>query len=856
MSDSDEYDAYYLPVDPEDFAAIDAAAARALARENLIHALEPSQEPEVAAPVPHKSTTSLPSPDGFDEYDLSEFTADDFAEIDAMVLVARGHTASPPPPEPAPAPAVYAEPPTGGPGRAIGQRSHGGGGPGGGNGGPRIQIAVEGAASADASSSRNMKGAAKGRGFSKPKRSPYEQFRSWNRLLSVTDIASPSWCEVQFDYGLRQKRHKKLADRPEAFVTAEGKTITVAQPVAAVNDRTVTRGRSVHKVLEREFQPEAVTVDVTIPEERWALRIVNLLVSLQILLEQGRCREVPVFGFAHDQIVTGIIDEIVRKSVPVPDTTPELPPPTPSRSSPNKRSASRTPRKSSSKKSRQQADPDQPSITSFFTPTTPSKEDHRADSAMLVDVVEPSTPPCTVTPLPESKRQEPANPVPTGYSLHLSDTKTRIRPSLPPDEDTYASRIQLMLYHRLLSNLLATADPSISSAQPLEFELLWERAGVDPHRKFSESFISQAGLSPSGGTSPDQSPYLAGLSCLDDLTAAWRHAVEALNVAGIDKTLTLVYRQQPAKRHHNGNGKGKQKSRAQGPAAAALSDQEAQELAVAIQASISDVQPGRGGDDDLARAIFESLKDSVQSGEAADGELGVLTHPFGPPISEMSSFATSSSQEEPDRGEEDGTSAAGALAADPQLAWALQQSLLSRIDETPVLKEVLEEPTDLDVMDDSLASQETTPQPMSTQYSQVPEEPIADSPDSVHEGRSGDVLPKTAPSSPAPAAEESTDDEAMTAADLETEAKILGTKEFEMDDGLLDEYLTRVLAWWYGERPPQGVEVELTRRCVTCEYRDGCEWREKKAEEAMRKYRERSGCGSPSVNAGAVEAWL
>ncbi len=50
-------------------------------------------------------------------------------------------------------------------------------------------------------------------------------------------------CEVQFDYGLRQKRHKKLADRPESFLTAEGKTITVAQPVAAVNDRTVTRGR-------------------------------------------------------------------------------------------------------------------------------------------------------------------------------------------------------------------------------------------------------------------------------------------------------------------------------------------------------------------------------------------------------------------------------------------------------------------------------------------------------------------------------------------------------------------------------------------------------------------------------------
>ena len=50
-------------------------------------------------------------------------------------------------------------------------------------------------------------------------------------------------CEVQFDYGLRQKRYKKLADRPESFVSAEGKTITVSQTVAAANDRTVTRGK-------------------------------------------------------------------------------------------------------------------------------------------------------------------------------------------------------------------------------------------------------------------------------------------------------------------------------------------------------------------------------------------------------------------------------------------------------------------------------------------------------------------------------------------------------------------------------------------------------------------------------------
>lgn len=52
-----------------------------------------------------------------------------------------------------------------------------------------------------------------------------------------------SRCEVQFDYGLRQKRYKKLEDRPTSFVTAEGKTISVVQNVAAQNDRTVSRGK-------------------------------------------------------------------------------------------------------------------------------------------------------------------------------------------------------------------------------------------------------------------------------------------------------------------------------------------------------------------------------------------------------------------------------------------------------------------------------------------------------------------------------------------------------------------------------------------------------------------------------------
>lgn len=50
-------------------------------------------------------------------------------------------------------------------------------------------------------------------------------------------------CELQFDYGLRQKRSRKLEDRPMNFVTEAGKVISVDQQVAKVNDKVVKKGQ-------------------------------------------------------------------------------------------------------------------------------------------------------------------------------------------------------------------------------------------------------------------------------------------------------------------------------------------------------------------------------------------------------------------------------------------------------------------------------------------------------------------------------------------------------------------------------------------------------------------------------------
>lgn len=59
-----------------------------------------------------------------------------------------------------------------------------------------------------------------------------------------------SRCEVQFDYGLRQKRYLKVEDRPKEFKSATGKTIVADQSVAVGNDKITQRGKVSNAYLQ------------------------------------------------------------------------------------------------------------------------------------------------------------------------------------------------------------------------------------------------------------------------------------------------------------------------------------------------------------------------------------------------------------------------------------------------------------------------------------------------------------------------------------------------------------------------------------------------------------------------------
>uniref|UniRef100_V5EE67 Uncharacterized protein n=2 Tax=Kalmanozyma brasiliensis (strain GHG001) TaxID=1365824 RepID=V5EE67_KALBG len=56
-------------------------------------------------------------------------------------------------------------------------------------------------------------------------------------------------------------------------------------------------------------------------------------------------------------------------------------------------------------------------------------------------------------------------------------------------------------------------------------------------------------------------------------------------------------------------------------------------------------------------------------------------------------------------------------------------------------------------------------------------------------------------------------------------ASIIGIVTFAHDPPTLDAYLHRMIRMWKGERALEGVRIDQTRRCWTCEWMDGCEWR-------------------------------
>lgn len=714
----------------------------------------------------------------------------------------------------------------------------------------------------------------------------------------------------------------------EVVVSKHGKAIPVQKTVVIHADKVMKQGQHVHKKLEDALPVVEVIVKVKTAEERFALRLLNMIAHFQMLIDIGTCREFHVMGFINGYYVTGIIDEINR--LPVPETAssplaknpprfrsrpPRTPPRTPS-PSPRKRKTRATVEDSSQRK-----------IDSYFSPSkvTASKSrrldltgspagvisinsdvDDDSDVEMKrasqesKDEATVAGPPSSTPPEVEMRSanasQESGSPSASQtadqiggdkstYRLHLNDTKTRSVNSMPKDD--LSGRLQLMLYHQLLGQLVGAArlpptTTSGTSSSPLSFTFsfpaIMEHLNLTSSRTFSEEFITEAtelldsfdAFSASSQKSSqgsqekkDGSQSSVGsrqVKNLDNLVQCWYSTVRRLQLqldAPIDGELELIYRmREELQTRSKGKGKGKTKS---GDKQASFGAKEAPLRLTTLDQMVSPTQEAMSPEaldvteeQMMQHVILESLKSHVRDSQSSNGtefytpfespsqdpdykppgtiDLGddsgkakvpdPLPLPTPPPSSShlapadaTASSSTSESRAPSPRGEKDEIALQNEAVED-HIADVVSASQGSDMDWEALFE---------DIPDELVAALEIPATSLSpVKKNQVREE------GSKRKGK------EKAPPIDTTFTSENSKIKPVAAITSNGDAGVIGSKKFSFDQGLLTKQIVAAIEFWESKREPRGVDLEDTWKCDTCEFREGCEWREEKAAELLR----------------------
>ncbi|WWC58860.1 uncharacterized protein I303_101405 [Kwoniella dejecticola CBS 10117] len=639
--------------------------------------------------------------------------------------------------------------------------------------------------------------------------SPFAQFRR-KGYLSVSDLVGPVWCETQYDYRLRTLPYLPPSQRPDIIKSKEGNEIVVDKVKVEDKERILRRGEVIHKRLERELHPEEITVHVSTPEENWGLRFLNMLAAIKSLLDQGKCRELPVAGFVKGVLVYGIIDEVVREAIPA-DPKTDIP----------------------------AKDKSQTSLMSYAFSSSRTTSAASASAAI-------------------SK--------PRTHRLRISDSKTRTSDALPKEEDTLAGRLQVMLYKELLDAILLSAtspstttlasrsnaeDPRSSSGSTsilpsrntFSWDFIFAHLGLDPNAEFSEVFLAQSQLVVLGnniGFNADQA------KTLDDLRIVFEKYISLLglgepvlqsrvnsrngqykgkgkakdkdedkNLGKTEDLLKLVYRRASGKKKTKKNKQKKHKElrrskRLKGGA------EHAEKVEIEEQGEPPPSTRSHTSQQDLseedakeARLIELAIQESLKSTNVPDIQYpdtsskgnpdpiieSAGTVPLRPPTGSSEQKYWGSEDDEDNENDEE----------DVDLALAVEMSL------NPDLK-VRE---DLELEHDALENGHG--------IVHVNVQHIPDNPGNT-QSTTGSSQNSAISTNPAEALShkhvEAEDDDGKSGS-----GKVIGVHRFSHSPLLLARHLENVLQFWMGEREPSGVSLEETRRCGWCEFEESCEWR-------------------------------
>ncbi|KKP07356.1 hypothetical protein THAR02_00553 [Trichoderma harzianum] len=182
------------------------------------------------------------------------------------------------------------------------------------------------------------------------------------------------------------------------------------------------KGSKVHKKLEDEVHT-TVKVEILNKEDGFGLRLWNLVQGLRTLRDTGLTRELEVWGIVDGNLVNGVIDDLSYDN-PNPEFEEEL----------------------SSQGS--QPSQSQSMISHYFGGLKPGK------------------------------------PKDNNRQIFLADVKTRGTTKPVSSATARPAKIQLLLYHRFLSNM---------AAGELDFLKVFRRYGLDADERFSDTFMSQIG---------------------------------------------------------------------------------------------------------------------------------------------------------------------------------------------------------------------------------------------------------------------------------------------------------------------------------------------------------------------------
>jgi exonuclease V len=215
------------------------------------------------------------------------------------------------------------------------------------------------------------------------------------------------------------------------------------------------QGTKIHKAREDEVH-RTVPVDVATREDKWGLRIWNVIQGLRTLKDTGRTRELEIWGIIGGEIVNGIVDEL---SYDCPD--PKL-------------ESQIDERYANAQKAKDALPEYQTTITDYL---------HSSAGGGIRNFSEAGNPETQT----ESQQTMPPPYVPGKQKeplLYITDIKTRSVQTLPAGASIRPTVMQLHLYHHMVENLTHDNFP---------LQALADRYKLDTKSTFSDSFIAQVG---------------------------------------------------------------------------------------------------------------------------------------------------------------------------------------------------------------------------------------------------------------------------------------------------------------------------------------------------------------------------